>query len=95
MKVRAINDYVVIKANNVHDTTESGVVMVGELPAPCSGVVHSAPEHYYDKNDHKRDMPVKKGDNVIFAANVLRTEEDGDDTYVWMNIENVIGVSYD
>lgn len=95
MKLKMINDYVLVKLIAA-ETKSSGGIILGNVEPPCIGLVLSVGEGKYLPNGQRQEHNINEGDMIVFGKSSLNTpiEEDlggGKDTYYVMKIEEVFG----
>ena len=98
MKLKMINDYVLVKLIKAEDTSTGGIILSNVEP-PCVGLVLSVGKGKVLPNGEIAEHDIKEGDMVIFGKSSLNIpiEEDlggGKDTYHVMKIEEVFGKKY-
>ena len=68
MSLKPLGDRVIVKADEVEQTTASGLYLASESKEkPTTGVVRAVGEGKLDKEGKHLPMPVAVGDHVIFG----------------------------
>ena len=69
MKLRPLNDFILVDQPQADNTTESGIIIAGEQDKPLRGtVLEVGPGRYFCDNRIKPS--VKVGDTVLFGKSV-------------------------
>ena len=93
MKFKPLGDRVVIKQDDVQETTKGGLLLTsGSKEKPQTGTIVAAGEGRYDNHGKLVPMPVKEGDKVMYgkySGNEITIE--GVD-YVLCRADDLLGV---
>ncbi|MBR2789005.1 MAG: co-chaperone GroES [Eggerthellaceae bacterium] len=93
MNFKPLGDRVVIKQDDVQETTKGGLLLTsGSKEKPTIGIVVAVGEGRYDNHGKLIPMPVKAGDKVMYgkySGNEITI--DGAD-YVLCRAEDLLGV---
>lgn len=95
MKLKMINDYVLVKLIKA-DTQSVGGIILTTVEPPCVGLVLSVGKGKVLPNGQIAEHDINEGDMIVFGKSSLNMpiEEDlggGKDTYYVMKIEEVFG----
>jgi chaperonin GroES len=94
MKIRPLNDRVVVRREEEEETTAGGIVLPGSAKEkPNQGEVVAVGEGKVLDNGEVRPLTVKVGDKVVFASYAgSQTIKDGDDELIIMTESDIFGV---
>ncbi|HAD09414.1 MAG TPA: co-chaperone GroES [Porticoccaceae bacterium] len=95
MKIRPLNDRVVVRRKEEEQTSAGGIVLPGTAKEkPNEGEVVAVGEGRLMNNGDVRPLSVKAGDRVIFGAYAggANTIQDGDDELIIMSENDIFGV---
>lgn len=95
MKIKMINDYVLVRQIEAQNKSTGGIIL-GNVEPPCVGMVISVGEGKVLPNGQIAEHNICVGDMVVFGRSSLNTPitEDlggGEDTYYVMKIEEIFG----
>ncbi|HBD12016.1 MAG TPA: co-chaperone GroES [Porticoccaceae bacterium] len=95
MKIRPLNDRVVVRRKEEEETSAGGILLPGTAKEkPNEGEVIAVGEGRLLDNGEVRPLSVKVGDKVIFGpyAGGSNTIKDGDDELIIMSESEIFGV---
>lgn len=94
IKLRPIQDRVIVKQHDVLSATESGIVLAGNKDKPLKGtVLEVGPGRWL--GEKLVETTVKPGDTVIFGKDVGEEIDLGDDNVVLVLFESQILATLD
>lgn len=94
MKIRPLNDRVVVRRSAEEETTAGGIILTGSAKEkPNQGeVIAVGPGKTLD-NGEVRALSISAGDTVVFGRYAdSNTLKDGDDELIIMNESDIYGV---
>ncbi len=85
MKIRPLGKRVLVKQVEQEEVTKSGIVLPGTVSKekPITGEVLSVGKKIED---------IKPGDRIIYEKYTGTEVKDGEDTYLILDIDNVLGI---
>lgn len=94
MKIRPLNDRVVVRREAEEETSAGGIVLPGSAKEkPNQGEVIAVGSGKVLDNGDVRPVDVKVGDTVVFASYAgSQTVKDGDDELIVMSESEIFGV---
>ena len=94
MKIRPLNDRVVVRRQEEEETTAGGIVLPGSAKEkPNQGEVVAVGDGKVLDNGEVRPLTVKVGDKVVFASYAgSQTIKDGDEELIIMSESDIFGV---
>ena len=94
MKIRPLNDRVVVRREEEEETTAGGIVLPGSAKEkPNQGEVVAVGDGKVLDNGEVRPLTVKVGDKVVFASYAgSQTIKDGDEELIVMSESEIFGV---
>lgn len=96
MKIRPLNDRVVVRRKEEEEKTAGGILLPGSAKEkPNQGEVVAVGEGRLLNNGEMRPLSLKVGDKVIFGSYASNTVKDGDDELIIMSESEIFGVIED
>lgn len=94
MKLRPLNDYVIIKPNLAEEITKSGIVLPGTIDKenPDEGIVEAVGNGKLLDNGQRAPMNVKVGDRVRFRKYTVRDLKIDSEEYLVVAESDIIAV---
>lgn len=94
MKIRPLNDHVVIKPLKVEEVTKSGIVLpdTAREEKPEQGEVIAVGPGKLLENGQRAPMSVKVGDTVLFTKYAPDEIEIDDEEYLVVEEEKILGI---
>lgn len=91
MKLKMINDYVLVEMETATTLSTGGIILTNSEP-PCVGTVVSVGQGKYNKSGFREEHNIEVGDKIVFGKPSLNRplEEDGK-TYYVMQIDEIYG----
>lgn len=94
MKIRPLNDHVVIKPLEAEEITKSGIVLpdTAREEKPEQGEVMAVGPGKLLENGQRAPMSVKRGDKVLFTKYAPDEVEIDDEEYLVIEEEKILGI---
>jgi len=94
MKIRPLNDHVVIKPLEAEEVTKSGIVLpdTAREEKPEQGEVIAVGPGKFLENGQRVPMSVRPGDKVLFTKYAPDEVEIDDEKYLVIEEEKILGV---
>ena len=93
MKLKPLGDRVLVKIVEAKEVTKSGIIIPDTAKEkPQEGTVVAAGKGKVDNNGKLIPMDVNEGDKILFGKYSGSEVKVGDDEYMIMNQEDILGI---